>query len=253
MEALAKMLPKFLAAPPPPLLSGHLSCGSGPRQPFRQASASTPGSSAQLGPAAPGGRTTAAAAAFRLFSAGSASPQQRRQGLSQKPSGAQQPASSPRLAPNLGPQGSARARLHGTGSLQTLRQTERREGEGAPRFPTRTHGRGARARPPAPLRRRPRPPGVRRTAAPGAGGGRVTLERMSAGSHDSAGHTHFLPHAQPTPPPPRRGPSESTLGRGTGRGGGRGGRGTGSCCQGGGSGDGWERPGSARRAVGCLP
>ena len=36
-----KMLPKFLAAPPPPLLSGHLSCGSGPRQPSRQASAST--------------------------------------------------------------------------------------------------------------------------------------------------------------------------------------------------------------------
>lgn len=36
-----KMLPKFLAAPPPPLLSGHLSCGSGPRQPSRLASAST--------------------------------------------------------------------------------------------------------------------------------------------------------------------------------------------------------------------
>lgn len=36
-----KMLPKFLAAPPPPLLSGHLSCGSGPGQPSRQASAST--------------------------------------------------------------------------------------------------------------------------------------------------------------------------------------------------------------------
>ena len=96
-----KMLPKFLAAPPPPLLSGHLSCGSGPRQPFRQASASTPGSSAQLGSAAPGGRTTAAAAAFRLFSAGSASPQRRRQGLGQKPSGAQQPASSPHASPQI--------------------------------------------------------------------------------------------------------------------------------------------------------
>lgn len=71
----------------------------------------------------------------------------------------------------------------------------------------------------------------------------MTLERVSAESHDSPGHTHFLPHAQPTPPAPRRGPSESTPGRGTGRGGGRGGRELAVAAKVGGSGDGWEQAG----------
>lgn len=71
----------------------------------------------------------------------------------------------------------------------------------------------------------------------------MTLERVSAESHDSPGHTHFLPHAQPTPAAPRRGPAESIPGRGTERNGtGRGGAGgAGSCSPGGGSGDGWEQ------------
>lgn len=81
----------------------------------------------------------------------------------------------------------------------------------------------------------------------------MTLERVSAESHDSPGHTHFLPHAQPTPPAPRRGPSESIPGRGTGRGGGRGGRELAVAAKVGEAVTVGSRPGSARRAVGCLP
>lgn len=80
----------------------------------------------------------------------------------------------------------------------------------------------------------------------------MTLERVSAESHDSPGHTHFLPHAQPTPAAPRRGPAESTPGRGTGRGGG----GAGELAVAAPVGDAvtvGSGPGSARRAVGCLP
>lgn len=118
--------------------------------------------------------------------------------------------------------------------------------------PTHSHHDTTEGRTPSPPQapRRPRTPflqtpprKVSRPTAPGAGCSQMTLERVSAESHDSPGHTHFLPHAQRTPPcaPPQ------TLGvnpgpqNGAGRGEGR--EGTGSCSQGGGSGDCWKQAG----------
>lgn len=114
-----------------------------------------------------------------------------------------QAASRPQEVPrHCGSREGAGPKGEGSTRARTQRQGNPAEGDRPRRPPHSTPARSPAARSPLlhPGPRVPRPPG------PGAGGGQMTLERVSAESHDSPGHTHFLPHAQPTPPPPAEAP-----------------------------------------------